>query len=155
MHILKTLITRMLLKGSWVYWRRVQLLPCFLSLARSKLRLCLVNHRAVTCDWLSLVWTYSEQEAENGPRSASCVFESVLHYHDLHLCLVRVSPIYSSAGSSASINGILQNGMNDSFQLYKSSMSHFIGMISEVATSFRDVYWLSCEHYSEQQYHFS
>ena len=45
---------------------------CFLSLARSKLRLCSANHRAgyfsnLACDWLSIVWAYSEQETENGP----------------------------------------------------------------------------------------
>ena len=44
----------------------------FLSLARSKLRLCLANHRAgyfsnLACDWLSIVWAYSEQETKNGP----------------------------------------------------------------------------------------
>ena len=46
----------------------------FLPLARSKLRLCSANHRAgyfsnPTCDWLSIVWAYSEQETENGPRT--------------------------------------------------------------------------------------
>ena len=45
----------------------------FLSLARSKLRLCSANHRAgyfsnLACDWLSIVWAYSKQETENGPR---------------------------------------------------------------------------------------
>ena len=45
----------------------------FLSPAQSKLRLCLANHRAgyfsnMACDWLSIVWAYSEQETENGPR---------------------------------------------------------------------------------------
>ena len=44
----------------------------FLSLARSKLRLCLANYRAgyfsnLACDWLSIVWAYSKQEKENGP----------------------------------------------------------------------------------------
>ena len=44
----------------------------FLSLARSKLRLCLANHRAgyfsnLACDWLSIVWAYSKQGTENGP----------------------------------------------------------------------------------------
>ena len=34
-------------------------------------RLCSANHRAgyfsnLACDWLSIVWAYSEQEAENG-----------------------------------------------------------------------------------------
>ena len=46
----------------------------FLSLAPSKLRLCSANHRAgyfsnLACDWLSIVWAYSEQETENGPRT--------------------------------------------------------------------------------------
>ena len=45
---------------------------CFLSLARSKFRLCSANHRAgyfsnLACDWLSIVWAYSELETENGP----------------------------------------------------------------------------------------
>ena len=40
----------------------------------NKLRLCLANHKAgyfsnLACDWLSIVWAYSEQETENGPRS--------------------------------------------------------------------------------------
>ena len=48
---------------------------CFLSLAWSKLRLCSANHRAgyfsnLACDWLSIVWAYTEQEIENGPWSA-------------------------------------------------------------------------------------
>ena len=47
----------------------------FLSLAQSKLRLCSANHRAgyfsnLACDWLSIVWAYSEQETENGPRTS-------------------------------------------------------------------------------------
>ena len=46
----------------------------FLSLTRSKLRLCSANHRTgyfsnLACDWLSIVWAYSEQETEIGPRS--------------------------------------------------------------------------------------
>ena len=45
----------------------------FLSLTRSKLRLCSANHRAgyfsnLACDWLSIVWAYSKQEIENRPR---------------------------------------------------------------------------------------
>ena len=45
----------------------------FLSLARSKLRLCSANHRPgywsnLPCDWPSTAWAYSEQETENGPR---------------------------------------------------------------------------------------
>ena len=46
----------------------------FLFLTQSKLKLCSANHRAgyfsnLACDWLSIVWAYSEQETENGPRS--------------------------------------------------------------------------------------
>ena len=42
----------------------------FLSLARSELRLCSANHRAgyfsnLACDWLSIVWAYSNQKTEN------------------------------------------------------------------------------------------
>ena len=44
----------------------------FLSLARSKLRLCSANHRPgywsnLPCDWPSTAWAHSEQETENGP----------------------------------------------------------------------------------------
>ena len=63
-------------KWSWSFWcpgvsdTRAH----FLSLAWSKLRLCLVNHRAgyfsnLASDWLSIVWAYSKQETENGPRA--------------------------------------------------------------------------------------
>ena len=46
----------------------------FISLARSKLRLCSANHRAgyfsnLACNWLSIVWAYSREETESGPRS--------------------------------------------------------------------------------------
>ena len=44
----------------------------FLSLARSKLRLCSANHRPgywtdLSCDWPSTVSAYSEQKTENRP----------------------------------------------------------------------------------------
>ena len=55
----------------------------FLSLTRSKLRLCSANHRPgyfsnLACDWLSIVWAYSEQETEIGPRNADLWFVSLL-----------------------------------------------------------------------------
>ena len=55
---------------------------CFLSLARSKLRLCSANHRAgyfsnLACDWLSIVWAYSEQETENGPCTGKSCKEKI------------------------------------------------------------------------------
>ena len=45
----------------------------------SKLRLCSANHRAgyfnnLACDWLSIVWAYSEQETENGPWWNGCLW---------------------------------------------------------------------------------
>ena len=48
--------------------------PFSVPYTQSKLRLCSGNHRAgyfsnLACDWLSIVWAYSEQETENGPRS--------------------------------------------------------------------------------------
>ena len=56
---------------------------CFLSLARSKLRLCSANHRAgyfsnLACDWLSIVWAYSEQETETGPWTNADFFSCML-----------------------------------------------------------------------------
>ena len=49
---------------------------CFLSLARSKLKLRSANHRAgyfsnLACDWLSTVWAYSEIETQSVPRFMS------------------------------------------------------------------------------------
>ena len=46
----------------------------FLSPARTKLRLCSVNHwpgylSNLACDWPSTAWAYSEQETKNGARS--------------------------------------------------------------------------------------
>ena len=59
-------------------WAFISSTPCgltwarFLSLARSKLRLCSANHRPgywsnLPCDWPSTDWAYSEKETENGP----------------------------------------------------------------------------------------
>ena len=50
----------------------------FLSLARSKLRLCSANHRPgywsnLPCDWPNTAWAYSEQETENGPWSTNAL----------------------------------------------------------------------------------
>ena len=47
---------------------------CFLFITHSKLRVCSANNKAgyfnnLACDWLSIVWAYSEQETENGPWS--------------------------------------------------------------------------------------
>ena len=44
----------------------------FLSFDQNKLRLCLANHNVgyfsnLACDWLSIVYAYSEQEKGNGP----------------------------------------------------------------------------------------
>ena len=58
-------------------WTRFTVRAGFLSVAWSKLRLCLANHRAdyfsnMACDWLSIVWVYFEQETENGPWLLTC-----------------------------------------------------------------------------------
>ena len=49
---------------------------CLLPLARGQLRVCSVNHRSgyfsnLACEWLSIVWAYSKQETEVGPRPPS------------------------------------------------------------------------------------
>ena len=56
----------------WMSW------ACFLSLARSKLRLCSASHRPgywsnLPCDWPSAAWAYSEQETENRPSTKSAL----------------------------------------------------------------------------------
>ena len=63
----------------------------FLTLASSQLRLCSANHRAgyfsnLACDWLSIVWAYSEQETEHGPwfgssTSARAGLSMITHKH--------------------------------------------------------------------------
>ena len=63
----------------------------FLSLAQSKLRICSANRRAgylgnMTCDWLSIVWHYSEEETENGPRSGPATLAFVPLYNGRGRC---------------------------------------------------------------------
>ena len=77
----------------------------FLSLARSKLRLCSANHRPcywsnLPCDWPRIAWAYSEQETENGPSSYN-VFQLILT--ELH-SIVRVYRKTSNIGSTKSPN---------------------------------------------------
>ena len=72
------------------------ILACFLSLARSKLRLCLANHRAgyfsdLTCDLLSLVWAYPERETENGPWCPRVILTSMAFYLHRHITLYNYS----------------------------------------------------------------
>ena len=85
----------------------------FLSLTRSKLRLCSANHRAgyfskLACDWLSIVCAYSEQNIENGPSSLTRNLGSYKKHvmlwapnldsldYDLHARLTRQLRIESS-----------------------------------------------------------
>ena len=63
-----------ILYAGYVFPGQLQIRARYLSLPRSKLRLCLANHRAgyfsnLACDWLSIDWAYSEQETENGLRT--------------------------------------------------------------------------------------
>ena len=71
----------------------------FLSLARSKLRLCSANHKPgywsnLPCDWLSTVWANSEQEKENRPSSWFYPTGAVIAYRNWyqywgHCCLIN------------------------------------------------------------------
>ena len=65
-----------LVRGPWSQMKWTMNRARFLYLARGKLRLCVANHRTgyfsnLACDWLSIVWAYSEQETENGHRLAT------------------------------------------------------------------------------------
>ena len=73
------------------FWAR------FLSLAQSKLRLYSANHKAgyfsnLACDWLSIVWAYSEQQTENGPRTKT------LCWLLFQTCTKKLTAIYSGWG---------------------------------------------------------
>ena len=83
---------------------------CFLSLARSKLRLCSANHRAgyfsnLACDWLSIVWAYSKRGTENGPRWAH------VGPMNLVICVILWSLYYEFTESSGSSPLISQNAL--------------------------------------------
>ena len=65
----------------------------FLTLARSKLRLCSANHRPgywsnLPCDWPSTAWAYSDQEPETGP-----VFLCICNRHDIDHVLPKYSVV--------------------------------------------------------------
>ena len=78
---------------------------CFLYLARSKLRLCSANHRAgyfsnLDCDWLSIVWAYSEQSTENGPWLLAYYNEIRLPSLILRLASIRSRRMLSRVSST-------------------------------------------------------
>ena len=74
----------------------------FLSLAWSKLRLWSANHRAdyfsnLACDWLSIVWAYSEQETEKtGPVKNYSTHRGRV----THICIGSLAIIGSDNGLS-------------------------------------------------------
>ena len=88
----------------------------FLSLARSKLRLCSANHRTgyfsnLACDWLSIVWAYSEQETENRPRS------TLVQKMACHQAIIWTSAVLLSIGPLAThFSEILTKIQNFSFR---------------------------------------
>ena len=76
----------------------------FLSLARSKLRLCSANRRAgyfsnLACDWLSIVWAYSEHETENGLRWSMCVNLKVCGLHTAEVWEIPIDFSFLFCGS--------------------------------------------------------
>ena len=77
----------------------------FLSLARSKLRLCSANHRPgywinMPCDWPSTAWAYSEQETKN--RSWKLMIMASSHGNDFRFLHYIQSPATSWITISAS-----------------------------------------------------
>ena len=152
----------MLLKGSRVYWRRVQQLPCFF-ISCSKLAQAALGQLQgsnLTCDWLSIIWTYSEQEVENGPRSASFVFSQsctilicTCAWRVFHKCLHPLG-----------LQLALTVFCKVAWTIHFSYISHpwaplvnifHIGVISEVATSFQRLIFIIMLTLFKQQYHFS
>ena len=94
-----------------------------LSLARSKLRLCLANHRAgyfalsklrlcsanhrpgywsnLPCDWPSTAWAYSEQETENGPWSSTAISTMIHNLTACHISIWSWDSVYIKGGGQA------------------------------------------------------
>ena len=90
---------------------------CFLSHSRSKLRLCSANRMPgyssnlpgyssnLACDWLSVVWAYSEQETENRPRSHKySAWQSSMYFYRIwqkrlwtHSCLPVIFGVMGSS----------------------------------------------------------
>ena len=91
----------------------------FLYLAWSKLRLCSAKHRAgyfnnLACDWLSIVWAYSEKEAENRPRPRAFIqgFKENVCKH-IHSC--KPNALYLQVVKTERILHILLNQYDNSF----------------------------------------
>ena len=116
----------------------------FLSLVRSKLRLCSANHRAgyfsnLACDWLSIVWAYSEQETENGPWSRTGIHTQ----QQLILTLPQQQflPCGSHDLSAASYNGMFQGCSIGSIQAVNNNYSQALTNQVPVSDSLCKVKW--------------
>ena len=78
------------------HWLMFESWARFLSLARSKHRLCSANHRAgyfsnLACDWLSIVWAYSQQETGNGSWFVTALQLTMFHGFFLYLAVTNFS----------------------------------------------------------------
>ena len=108
----------------------------FLSLARSKLRLCSANHRPgywsnLPCDRSSTAWAYSEQETEYGPWSSATLPHVGTqawdwnHLHWSHLILAiesRVSP-WSDRGCAQICRRVVERIVHGCIQEIKRSVA--------------------------------
>ena len=83
----------------------------FVSLVRSKLRLCSANHRPgywsnLRCDWPSTARAYFEQETENGPWCTMCFLRVFMMLPALHSVwkIAQVSNWTNLVSSGACLN---------------------------------------------------
>ena len=68
---------------------------CFLSLAWSKIRLCLPGYFSnLACDWLGIVWAYSEQGTENGPW-CPLTYVELIHWRQFYNFVWKLLFFYS------------------------------------------------------------
>ena len=131
----------------------------FLSLARSKLRLCSANHRPgywsnLPCDWQSTAWAYSEQETENGPwtngwasnRDSGYSWRHRAYYNVTVMCLQILvhnpddEPLVSERGVAVS-PGLY------SFMSIETTEVHLIWsriMFNYLVNLFIGHYWIDC-----------
>ena len=125
----------------------------FLSLVRSKLRLCAGNHMQcywsnLTCDWLSIVWTYSKQETENRAwglvqyRKSNCGDKTILRPSYLHNGI-------SYTGKTPSCHWIRAHGLVSIQDLHSTELN--INKIVIRLTACRPGWWR--QHYDLDVWH--
>ena len=105
------------------------ILARFLSLVRSKLKLCSANHglcnfSSMDCDWLSIVWAYSEQDTARY-RKRALVYDDCLRNVEVNLSFYSVSIL--SAGVLAPFDKHIDGHIHVPYRYETKAHSTFMG----------------------------